>query len=96
MPGLSGSASIKGQTPTLTIVNPRIGEDIEATLHLKEGGATLVRETLLTHPDIQAHNTFDNPHHIQLSEPRVIPASGREFPHTFKAQSVTRLEMSVA
>jgi alpha-N-arabinofuranosidase len=95
MPGLSGSASIKGQTLTLTIVNPRIAEDVETTIRFKEGGATLVRETLLTHSDIQAHNTFDNPQNLQLSEPRVISASGREFTCTFKPQSVTRLEMSV-
>ena len=93
---LAGSASMKGRTMTLTVTNVKAGEAVEAeiTLH-DEGSAVIVRETVLTHNDIQAHNTFEAPEMVRLTEPRVIPLSGRRFTYEFAGQSVTRLEMSL-
>lgn len=98
LPGLTGSASIKGRTLTLTltVVNPRIGEPAPASIHLRgEATAAIVRETVLTHDDIQAHNTAEAPEVVKLSDPRVLPLSGGAFEYIFAAQSVTRLEMSL-
>ncbi len=94
--GLAGSASTRGDTLTLTVVNPRIGEPIEATIHLR-GDATAreVTETVLTHPDIRAHNTFDAPDAVTLSAPRPLAVAGRSFTHQFAPQSVTRLEVAL-
>lgn len=96
LPGLCGSASMRGQTMTLTIVNPSLDEPSETTIRFRDGGATIVRETTLTHAQIQAHNTFSEPNRVIPCEPRVISASGREFAYTFPPQSITRLEMSIA
>ena len=93
---LAGSASMKGKTMTLTVTNCRVGEPIEATVNLQgDASAVIVRETVLTHDDIQAHNTFDDPDAVKPSEPRVAPLSGRNFTYAFSGQSVTRLEMSL-
>lgn len=96
LPGLAGSASLKGKTLTLTVTNPRLGEPVAASLTLRgDASAAIVRETLLSHPDPQAHNTPDAPDSVKLSEPRVLSLSGSSFAYTFAPQSVTRLEMSL-
>lgn len=96
LPGLMGSASLKGKTLTLTVVNPRIGEPEPAVIHLRgNASAAIVRETILTHPSIQAHNTFEEPNVVVPFEPRVLSLSGGNIAYTFPAQSVTRLEMSL-
>jgi alpha-N-arabinofuranosidase len=99
LPALSGSASLKGSTLTLTVVNSRLGEqeDVEIRLRSSGGvGAMIVRQTVLTHEDMAAHNTFAEPGNVRLSEPKVLPLTGRDFACTFAGQSVTRLEMSLA
>ncbi|HEX2972143.1 MAG TPA: alpha-L-arabinofuranosidase C-terminal domain-containing protein [Tepidisphaeraceae bacterium] len=96
LPGLSGSASLKGKTLTLTVVNRRVGEPTPATVNLRgDTGAAIVRETALSHGDIEAHNTPDEPDKVRLSEPRVLALRGGSFRYTFGAQSVTRLEMAL-
>src|ERR671932_254225 len=56
--GLTGSASLSDRTLTLTVVNPHIGEPVEAAVRL-HGAARVVeaRERLLTHTDIHALNS---------------------------------------
>jgi alpha-N-arabinofuranosidase len=95
--GLAGSASLRGETLTLTVVNPRIGEPVEATINLR-GYATIreASETMLTHADIRAHNTFDAPDTVTPAPPRALAASGRSFRHMFGPQSVTSLTLALA
>src|SRR6267142_1653136 len=93
---LNVSASIKNTTLTLTAVNTKISRPMEAQINLRGASAILVRQTLLTDPDIHAHNTFDQPTRLIPQEPRVLPLRGDSFPFTFPAQSLTRLEMSLA
>ncbi len=95
--GLAGSASLKERELTLTVVNSRIGEPVEAAIRLL-GDAQVVegRETLLTHSDIHAHNTFDAPDTVRLSDTHGVPLSGRVFSHVFAPQSITRLELKLA
>jgi alpha-N-arabinofuranosidase len=96
MAGLSGSASIKGKTLTLTVVNARVGEPTYATINLRgDTGAAIVRETVLTHGDIQACNTFEEPGRVKLTEPRVVGLTGSSLRYAFAGQSVTRLEMAL-
>ncbi|MFN8498962.1 MAG: alpha-L-arabinofuranosidase C-terminal domain-containing protein [Anaerolineae bacterium] len=95
--GLAGSASLREQRLTLTVVNPRIGEPVETTVHLLGGGQVIEgRETVLAHSDIHAHNTFDAPDTVRLSESRRVPMSGSAFRHVFEPQSITRLELMLA
>jgi alpha-N-arabinofuranosidase len=96
LPAFSASASIRGRTLTLTVVNARLGAPAEATIRL-HGDASVqsATETVLTHSDMRAHNTFDQPDTVRLSDPRAVGLSGRSFTHTFAPQSITRLECAL-
>ncbi|CAA9562508.1 MAG: GH51 [uncultured Thermomicrobiales bacterium] len=89
---LTGSASLRDRILTLTVVNPGIGAPVEATITPRGAAVSgAIEETVLTHDDIHAHNTFDAPDTVTLSAPRAVTASGGTFTHTFASQSVTRL-----
>ena len=95
--GLAGSASLQGDTLTLTVVNPRVGAPVEATINLRgDAGVREATETVLTHADIRAHNTFDAPDTVTLAAPRALDVSGRSFRHQFAPQSVTSLTIALA
>jgi alpha-N-arabinofuranosidase len=95
--GLAGSASLRGRTLTLTVVNPAIGTPVEAVIALRGATATgMAEEVILTHADIHAHNTFDVPETVTLGAPRQVALAGGTFTHQFAAQSVTRLTIPLA
>lgn len=94
--GLAGSASLQGKRLTLTVVNPRIGEPVEAVVRLLGDGRVVEgREMVLTHADIHAHNTFDAPDVVRPSDSHSAPISGSAFSHIFAPQSITRLELAL-
>jgi alpha-N-arabinofuranosidase len=97
LPGLAGSASRRGDRLTLTVVNPRLGEPVVATIELA-GGATATegRATVLTHADPRAHNTAAAPDEVAPAAPRPMAAAGGSLRFTFPPQSVTRLELVLA
>lgn len=69
LPVIAGSASIKADRLTLTLVNSHATEPAEVDLRLL--GGTLpatAKGTVLTHTDIQAHNTHDAPNNITLTD----------------------------
>ena len=66
LPVVSGSASVRGNTLTLTLTNTSATE--EATVELKLFGGNMpsvVSATVLGHTDIHAHNTHDAPDEVQ-------------------------------
>ena len=70
---------------------------MEATINLRgDAGVREATESVLTHADIHAHNTFDVPDTVTLAAPRALEASGRSFRHQFAAQSVTSLTIARA
>jgi alpha-N-arabinofuranosidase len=90
--GLAGSASVQGRTLALTVVNPQIGTPVEATIRLRGGQAGgQAQETVLTHTDIHAHNTFDVPEMVAPAPARTLALAADSFSYTFAPQSVTRL-----
>jgi len=91
----AGSASLRGRTLTLTVTNPAIGQAWPARITLRGGSAALVRQTVLTHDDLHAHNTFEQPHMVQPGPSRVLSLSGQCFEYVFAPQSITRLEIAV-
>lgn len=96
LPGLAGSASLRGDTLTLTVVNPRLGAPVEAAVALHGGAAVrAATETVLTHADPRAHNTFDAPDTVAPTAPRALDLAGRVFRHRFAPQSVTRLTLAL-
>jgi alpha-N-arabinofuranosidase len=85
LPGLVGSASVKTDLLTLSVVNPQATLPVEARIDL--GGRGLVDATLsvLSHSELAAHNTFEMPNVVK---PQGQPWewSGR---HVFSPASVT-------
>src|SRR5688572_2709157 len=65
LPALSGSASVRGKTLTVTLTNPSLQDGLAARIRLA-GGAHLreARATVLTHEDMRATNTFDRPDEV--------------------------------
>ncbi|MBL8153107.1 MAG: alpha-N-arabinofuranosidase [Anaerolineae bacterium] len=96
IPILSGSASLRDNVLTMTMVNTSIDEPCEALLHIYTAEVREVRETTLTHPDIRAHNTFSDPGRVNLSAVRAIPVKGNTIQYTFAPRSVTKLQLLLA
>jgi len=94
LPELSGSASLRGKTVTLTLVHTRHDTPAERTIRLRGASAKSVQMTVLTNSDLRAHNTFDAPHTV---EPRTgtLSASGAEFSVKIAPASVTKLEIEL-
>jgi alpha-N-arabinofuranosidase len=90
LPLLSGSASVSGDTLTLTVVNTSATREVETQLRLHGGQAAEMILDRLAYPerDIHAHNTFDTPDTVSLDGPFRVP-----FAETvrFAPGSVTRL-----
>jgi alpha-N-arabinofuranosidase len=92
---LAGSASrTDRRTLTLTLVHTHSSEPAEAAIRLRGGAATSVQQTLLTHKDLNAHNTFADPD-------RVIPTSaaldlrGSELRIALRPAAIVRLEIAL-
>ena len=93
--GLAGSASLHGNTLVVTAVNPHASEPRAAEVSLRGGEAKSAQVTVLTAPEIHAHNDFEHPHAV---EPKTESASvsGSRFTWTFTPASVTKLEVDMA
>lgn len=97
LPLLAGSASLKGDTLTLTVVNSHATEAIEAELRLLGGGTpkeTQVTSLQYADGDIRAHNTFDAPDQVALTAPQTVTSIGNVT--VFPPASVTRLTITLA
>ena len=93
--GLAGSASTKGKTLVITVVNPHVTEPSTAEVSLRGGVAKSVQVTVLTAPDIHARDDFDHPDEV-VPHTESAGASGSRFTWTFKPASVTKLEIEIA
>jgi len=65
MPGLSGSASVKGKTLSVTLTNPSLDSPVVANLGVRSGSLTEARGSVLTHSEMTARNTFENPENVK-------------------------------
>jgi alpha-N-arabinofuranosidase len=92
--GLSGSASLKGKTLTLSVVNSSASEALEAEIVLRGGAAAGGAAQVLAHADIHAHNTFDAPEAVcpQAAE---FQANGPRLHFVFPAASVCLLTVEI-
>lgn len=92
--GLNGSASLKGKTLTLTVVNPHVSEPQEAAIQLGSTRVKSARLAVISHADIHAINTFDSPNVLRPVE-RDVEASGGSLVCAFPAASVNRLTIEL-
>jgi len=94
--GLFGSASRRDNALLVTLVNPTLGTPRAVEIELRDGAeAQGGTATILTHPDFQAHNTFDAPETLAPRQ-ETISATGRKFTVTLAPQSVTALSLQLA
>ena len=93
---LKGSASRKGNTLTLSVVNADTQKPRETEIVLR-GTATAqsVNVITLTNPDIHAHNTFDQPDAVHPAT-STATVQGGTLRFTFPPASVTMLSVSLA
>ncbi len=94
MRGLNGSASLRDKTLTLTVTNPDFQNAQETEIALRGATVKQAQVTMLTHKDIHAHNSFDNP---RVIEPQAGKAtiSGNTVHCSFAPASVTRLQLTL-
>jgi len=86
---LSGSASLKDDTLTLSVVNIHAEDAVDAEITIAEADAEAVTCACLSHPDLRAHNTFDQPDSVVPSVMALpVPAAGT-WRHAFPPASVT-------
>jgi alpha-L-arabinofuranosidase len=95
VPGLSGSASVRGKVLTVTLTNPSLQDAV--VTRIRVAGNTGLREaraTVLTHEDMHATNTFEKPHEVGLadSEARV---SGDTATVTIPKQAVLAVSLQL-
>jgi alpha-N-arabinofuranosidase len=95
LPGLSGSASVRGQSLTVTLTNPSLVERVVTRIRLS-GGAHLreVRATVLTHEDMRATNTFERPNEVALAA-LAAQVSGDTATVTIPTQAVVAVSLQV-
>lgn len=96
MPPLIGSASIREKRLTVTITNPSIDAPVTARLRLA-GGASAVegRGVVLTHDDMRARNSFQNPDEVRPASLPVNVGKG-EITVLLPKQAVAAVEIRLA
>jgi alpha-N-arabinofuranosidase len=89
LPGLSCSASLRGNVLTLTVTNPSLDQAREVQIVLRGVNANAVSAVALAAADAHAHNSFENPHAV---EPHAEAAG---LTRRFAPASVTQLQITL-
>jgi alpha-N-arabinofuranosidase len=96
LPGISGSASIRDRRLCVTLTNPSLDGAVSAGIRLGGGGHVVEgRGTVLTHEEMTATNTFDDPDNVTLSE-LAVQVRGDAAHVTIPKQAVVALELQIA
>lgn len=90
LPGLSGSASIRGGRLTVTLTNPSL--DVPVTARIRGGRTSEARGVVLTHADMRAANTFTKTNEVKPA-PIKVTLSGDTAVVTLPPKSVAALEL---
>jgi alpha-N-arabinofuranosidase len=94
--GLSGSASLKGKTLTLSVVNPHLHESMTTEIAVAGRSIVSASGTVLTEPDVHAHNDFAHPNAVTTQAARTGTPTGSTLIHTFPPASITALTLTLA
>ena len=89
---VAGAASVKDKQLTLTLVHTHHREPAEIVLRLRDGKADAIRQTVLTHEKLNAHNTFDKPN-VVTPKTTELKERGGEIRCVLPPASVTRLDV---
>jgi alpha-N-arabinofuranosidase len=95
LPRLSGSASVRDKSLTVTLTNPSLEDPVVTRIRVA-GGANLRegRATVLTHQDMHATNTFDRPDEVGLA-PLAVQVSGNTASVTIPKQAVVAVSLEL-
>jgi alpha-L-arabinofuranosidase len=95
LPRLSGSASIRDKSLTVTLTNPSLQESVATRIRVS-GGARLreARATVLTHEDMRAANTFERPDEVGLAA-LAAQVSGDTATLTIPAPAVVAISLQL-
>ena len=95
LPGLSGSASVRDRSLTVTLTNPSLVDRVVTRIRLP-GGARLreARATVLTHEDMHATNTFERPDEVGLAA-LAAQVSGDAATVTIPKQAVVAVSLQL-
>jgi alpha-N-arabinofuranosidase len=93
--GLQGSASLHDKDLTITVVNPSVSEPREVEILIQQAKIKSASATILTHSDIHAHNTFDQPSAVTPQTKTIEPVRGAAL-YTLPPASVTNLSLNLA
>jgi alpha-N-arabinofuranosidase len=94
--GLSGSASIKGKTLILTVVNPHLTQPMTTEIAVRGASIVSAKGTVLAEKDVHAHNDFAHPDAVKPSGVSSLDPSRGKLTHSFPAASVTALEITLS
>jgi alpha-N-arabinofuranosidase len=75
-------------------VNSSAADPRNAAIRLHDASVRSIVATVLSSPDIHAHNTFDQPNAVTKSN-QTISGSGASVAFTFPAASVSKLEIEL-
>ncbi len=92
---VAGSASRSGRDKlTLTLVHTHADEPAEVSILLRGGTAKEVRQTVLTHKETNAHNTFEQPETVVPRSTR-LDLGGSALRCLLAPASVTRFDVTL-
>jgi alpha-N-arabinofuranosidase len=91
---VAGSASVQGQALTLTLVHTHAGEPAEVAVRLRGGTAGEARQTVLTHAELNAHNTFERPS-VVAPKAADVKGNGSGLRCVLPPASVNRIEVKL-
>lgn len=94
LPGLSSSASKKGNTLVVTLTNPNQKTAREVEVVLRGATASQVQAVTLAAADAHAHNSFANPNAVQPGAGKASVSGGRVLV-TLPGASVTKLTVTL-
>jgi alpha-N-arabinofuranosidase len=91
---LAGSASRAEKALTVTLVHTDAEHPADVVLRLRGGTAGRIRQTILTHSELNGHNTFERPETVR---PRLstVEGEGAELRLMVPAASVSRLQIEL-
>lgn len=93
---VAGSASkAEGKAVTITLVHSHASEPVEVEVRLKGAEAASVRKVVLTHKELNAHNTFESPD-VVAPVASATDLKGGAFRVVLDPASVTRLDVMLA
>jgi alpha-N-arabinofuranosidase len=96
LPTLHGSASIKDGTLTLSVVNLHTDDAVDAEIAIDAAAADQISLARLSHTDILAHNTLDQPNTLAPQREPLPALPAGPWRHTFPPASVSVFTVRLA